>query len=77
MDGGLNMAEELRSALRWESSRMGAVSRSVLLSVISRLDAIYEEIDKTKENCSMCKGTGKISDGHEDFDCQHCKTLSW
>lgn len=38
-DGGLDMAEELRSVLRWEDHRMGAVSKGVLKSVIDRLDA--------------------------------------
>lgn len=33
-----DMVEELRSVLCWEASRMGAVSRGVLKSVIARLE---------------------------------------
>lgn len=32
------MAEELRSVMRWEGKRMGAVSMGVLRSVIARLE---------------------------------------
>jgi len=26
-----------------------------------------------RDRCSICHGTGKVSDGYEDFQCQHCK----
>lgn len=35
---GPDMAQELRSVLQWEASRMGAVSRGVIRGVIARLE---------------------------------------
>lgn len=73
MDGGLNMAEELRSVLRWEARRMGCVSVGVMNQVIARLDACYAEQDKRRENCSICNGSGRVSDGYEESPCRHCE----
>jgi hypothetical protein len=28
------------------------------------------------DNCTVCNGSGKVSDGYEDFICLHCK-LDW
>ena len=42
-DGGLDIAEELRTVLRWEQSRMGSLSAGVLRQVISRIEAMGAE----------------------------------
>lgn len=26
-----------------------------------------------RDRCSICHGTGKVSDGYEDFTCPHCE----
>lgn len=38
-DDGLDVAEELRSVMRYEAGRMGAVSAGILKSVIARIEA--------------------------------------
>ena len=44
---GPDMAEELRSVMRWEGKRMGAVSMGVLRSVIARLEGSNVEFSGT------------------------------
>ena len=46
---GPDMAEELRSVMRWEGKRMGAVSMGVLRSVIARLEGSNAGIHRAAE----------------------------
>jgi len=35
---------------------------------------LRDRIDhERRDNCSICNGTGKVSDGYEYRTCQHCK----
>ena len=72
VDDGLNMAEELRTVMRWEAGKLGAVSLGVLKQVAARLDILYKAKEVERDNCRICNGRRKISDGYEDLTCPHC-----
>lgn len=49
-DGGLDIAQELRSVLAWEEKRMGRVSAGVLKSVIKRLEDLLPASAQNQSN---------------------------
>lgn len=61
-DGGLDLAQELRTVLSWEGKRMGAMSAGVLRQVIGRIEKASERSETGPslglvhpgDNCPMC-----------------------
>lgn len=42
--------------------------------LLERLEALADE--RRRDGCTMCHGTGAISDGYDDWDCKHCEPLA-
>lgn len=49
-----DLAEELRTVLRWEGKRMGAVSAGVMRQVIAALDKAPVAIMDTRDGLGVC-----------------------
>jgi hypothetical protein len=59
--GRPTLADDLRSVLRWESGRLGAISAGVLRQVIDRLDSAPVALMDTRDVLGICAPT------EEDF----------
>lgn len=52
--GRPTLADDLRSVLKWESGRMGAISSGVLRQVIARLDSAPVAFMDTRDALGIC-----------------------
>ena len=55
--GRPTLADDLRSVLKWESGRMGAISAGVLRQVIAKLDSAPVAIMDTRDALGICAPT--------------------
>lgn len=55
--GKPSLADDLRSVLKWESGRMGAISAGVLRQVIAKLDSAPVAIMDTRDALGLCAPT--------------------
>ena len=67
----MNVEQALNAADECEAEGLLPMAAQVLAA---ELRMMREKSDEDRrDRCSFCLGTGKVSDGYEDFPCQHCK----